>query len=510
MRPFAIFILLAFVGQASAGPNAKTGGSASTAVISSTRFPGDFDWDFDVDFADFLAFVSVFGKTSADADYNPRMDMDGSGAINFADFVAFAGVFGRTYTRPPWAEDRDALIALYHATGGDSWTDRTNWLTNADLSTWHGVTVSNGRVTRLGLGGNNLSGSIPSELGNLFSLQELRLNDNTSLTGTLPQSLTGLTKLSHFQFHNTGLCAPLDGAFQTWLQGIEDTGGSNCSGGGTLSPDRDALIALYHATDGDSWTDKTNWLTDTDLWIWEGVTVSVSDGRVTRLRLTENNLSGSIPAALGNLSNLRSLFLYGNALGGPIPSELGNLSNLRGLVLYGNALSGPIPSELGNLSSLQELSLSVNVLSGPIPSELGNLSNLASLALSDNALSGPIPSELGNLSNLRGLFLGGNELAGPIPPALGDLSHLQALWLYDNALSGPIPSELGNLSNLVHLFLNDNSSLTGTLPHSLTRMTNPKTFHFHNTGLCAPLDGAFQTWLQRIGDSSGSNCASSG
>ena len=53
MRPFAIFVLLAFVGQASAGPNAEMGGSMSTAVISSTRFPGDFDWDFDVDFADF-------------------------------------------------------------------------------------------------------------------------------------------------------------------------------------------------------------------------------------------------------------------------------------------------------------------------------------------------------------------------------------------------------------------------------------------------------------------------
>ena len=162
MRPFAILTLLAFVGQASAGPNAEVSGS-TTAAISSTRFPGDFDWDFDVDFADFLAFALVFGKTSADAGYEARMDMDGSGAIGFADFAMFTTVFGTTYTRPPWASDRDALIALYHATGGDGWTDKTNWLTNVDVSAWHGVTVSDGRVTRLGLYRNNLSGPIPSE-----------------------------------------------------------------------------------------------------------------------------------------------------------------------------------------------------------------------------------------------------------------------------------------------------------------------------------------------------------
>ena len=393
-------ILLAFVLPASADPNAGMGGSTSTAVISSTRFPGDFDWDFDVDFADFLAFVSVFGKTSADADYETRMDMDGSGAIDFADFVTFVGVFGRTYTRPPWAADRDALIALYRATDGDSWTDRTNWLTNTDLSTWHGVTVSGGRVTRLRLEGNNLSGSIPSYLGDLSNLGGL------------------------------------------WLSG--------------------------------------------------------------------NALSGSIPSYLGNLSNLRGLWLSDNALSGSIPSELGNLSNLGALLLSGNALSGSIPSELGNLSNLGELLLSGNALSGPIPSELGNLSNLRDLWLGHNALSGPIPSELGNLSNLRSLLLDHNALTGPIPSELGDLSKLTGLWLHRNALSGSIPFELGKLSNLANLRLDDNVHLTGTLPHSLVGLTRLKSFGFHNTGLCAPLDAPFQTWLQGIEDTSGSNCPGDG
>ena len=80
-------------------------------------------------------------------------------------------------------------------------------------------------LTRLFLGWNQLDGSIPSELGNLTNLTYLGLHDNRSLTGALPQSLIGLTKLEEFKFENAGLCAPSDAAFQMWLQGIEEFNG---------------------------------------------------------------------------------------------------------------------------------------------------------------------------------------------------------------------------------------------------------------------------------------------
>ena len=71
----------------------------SNAMISiHISYPGDFDGDRDVDFSDYLTFISVFGLSSSDANYDARMDMNDDGIINFADFLIFAGVFGTTHS----------------------------------------------------------------------------------------------------------------------------------------------------------------------------------------------------------------------------------------------------------------------------------------------------------------------------------------------------------------------------------------------------------------------------
>ena len=124
----------------------------------------------------------------------------------------------------------------------------------------------------------------------------------------------------------------------------------------TGTSDRAALEALYDATGGAHWTDSTNWKTSAPLGEWYGVTTD-ADGRVTHLDLFESGLSGPIPAALGDLSNLVDLILSYNALTGPIPAALGRLSRLEQLWLGVNDLTGGIPGWLGNLSSLRYLGL---------------------------------------------------------------------------------------------------------------------------------------------------------
>ncbi len=137
---------------------------------------------------------------------------------------------------------------------------------------------------------------------------------------------------------------------------------------------RDVLVALYNATGGANWTNNTNWLTDNDISTWYGV--GVSNGLVTSLKLNLNNLTGDIPAALGNLTNLESLVLVGNSLTGAIPPQLGNLTSLEVLNLSFNQLSGSIPAALGNLTNLKQLWLFKNQLSGEPPEEVRNLPNL--------------------------------------------------------------------------------------------------------------------------------------
>ena len=104
------------------------------------------------------------------------------------------------------------------------------------------------------------------------------------------------------------------------------------------------------------------------------------------------------------------------------------------LELHGNQLSGSIPAELGNLSDLEWLDLNSNQLSGSIPAELGNL-NAWFLFLSNNRLSGGIPAELGNLgSNLLALVLSSNQLSGEIPFEITYLTFLSTIDISYNAL----------------------------------------------------------------------------
>ncbi|MGI8950486.1 MAG: hypothetical protein ACR2FN_02765 [Chitinophagaceae bacterium] len=134
-----------------------------------------------------------------------------------------------------------------------------------------------------------------------------------------------------------------------------------------------ALVDLYDSTNGQNWTNQTNWLTSAPVSTWYGVTTI--SGRVSDIHLADNKLNGYIPSSLHNLHNLIVLVLVYNHLTGNIPPSLGNLSNLQDLGLNGNQLSGNVPSSLGNLSNLHVLTLDQNQLSGNIPSSLGNLSN---------------------------------------------------------------------------------------------------------------------------------------
>lgn len=288
----------------------------------------------------------------------------------------------------------------------------------------------------------------------------------------------------------------------------------------------EALVAFYNATGGDGWTTNTNWLAG-DVSSWHGV--AVSEGHVTQLVLTSNNLVGTLPPDIGNLTDLTNLSLGINQLSGTVPTEIGNLTNLTNLTLSKNELggtlpavisnltslvnlslndnqfTGPIPAEIGNLINVTFLTLSGNQVSGSLPPEIGNMSSLEELRLSLNNLDGPLPVEIGNLTNLTNLSLENNQFSGPIPDEIGNLTSLQYLTLRFNQLSGPLPAEIGNLTTLIGIFVDGNAQLMGSLPATLTNLTQLGFLYFSGTNLCEPTDTAFQMWLQGIQDVRSSN-----
>ena len=212
-----------------------------------------------------------------------------------------------------------------------------------------------------------------------------------------------------------------------------------------LEMEREALIAFYNATGGDNWTRNDNWCSDKPVREWYGI-ITNEYGRVCMLNIPSKNLSGSIPAELGNLSSLKQLDLKNNQLSGSIPAELGNLSTIEVLDLSENQLSGSIPAELGNLSSLINLYLEGNQLTGSIPAELGNLSTLKRLYLKGNQLTGSIPAELGNLSTIEVLNLSENQLSGSIPAEIVRLTNLETMSLCWNYLTGELPSGIDKMN----------------------------------------------------------------
>jgi hypothetical protein len=181
---------------------------------------------------------------------------------------------------------------------------------------------------------------------------------------------------------------------------------------------------------------------------------------LTQLSLDNNHLSGPIPPELGNLTELREIFLHLNELSGPIPKQLGNLHKLLFLSLHSNKLFGTVPTELGALGNqLKILSLRNNLLDGPIPSELGRLSGLTTFFLDSNRLNGTIPSSLGQLNLSASFFLSNNNLSSSLPSTLSRLKQATETLGLPGSQS---PSWLQNFTKLAYLELGSAQAASDT------------------------------------------------
>jgi RHS repeat-associated protein len=253
------------------------------------------------------------------------------------------------------------------------------------------------------------------------------------------------------------------------------------------------LRQFYYATNGDNWANNANWLQHTTLdsvATWYGV--SVAGGDVTALALNNNNLQGTLPACLSELSALQTILLASNQLQDGLPGEWSQLGQLQVLSLSFNQLVGKLPRSWGQLAQLQSLYLDSNQLTGILPVEWGQLSQLQVLQLGQNDLSGTLPPEWGQLRSLQSILLTDNELIGTLPVEWGQLASLQQAYFTTNQLSGTLPAEWGQLAQLQGLYL-DSNQLTGSLPGSWSHLTQVQTIQLRNNSLTGTLPA---TWSQ--------------
>lgn len=243
-----------------------------------------------------------------------------------------------------------------------------------------------------------------------------------------------------------------------------------------------ALVAFYYATDGDQWTNNTNWL-DGPVSSWHGV--HLQGDRVSAINMYDNGLNGYLPQDLEQLTQLQALEIWSSSLSGGIPEIFGQMPEFYQITLEECGLTGEIPSSLGNCPNLGRINLDNNNLTGSIPSSIAACSELIMLNVGGNDLSGPFPEVIQSFPNLAQLTLSDNNFSGPVPEWIASITELYWLFLQGNNFSGPAPF-LGNKPNLMQLNISSNP-LTGNLEDILGFYPNLQYGNIDNTNISGVL-----------------------
>ncbi|KAL3941508.1 MAG: hypothetical protein SGBAC_004154 [Bacillariaceae sp.] len=226
---------------------------------------------------------------------------------------------------------------------------------------------------------------------------------------------------------------------------------------------------------------------------WYGVTCN-SRGQVEKIKLPNNQLSGSIPPELALLKDsLLYLELYNNYIhnaGEFGNSFLGEMTNLQYLYLGQTFFENDgVPPELSKLSNLVELDISFTSWFGPLTSNpWSRLTNLEYLVMNGNVFNTTLPEELVRLPKLRYLYMVDSFVKGDLE-WVSRMPAIRELWIDHNPLSTRIPESLSRASTLAS-FSAGNCGLTGAIPASLGSLARTmKHLWLNNNALSSDIPG---------------------
>jgi len=412
----------------------------------------------------------------------------------------------------------EALVALYKSTDGDIWESNSGWnVTNTPCS-WYGVSCNGGHVSRLNLRSNKLTGSIPSELGNLTQLTWLELPynkltgsiptelgnltqlmwldlDSNKLTGSIPTELGNLSQLMYLDLQNNKLCGEIP---------VELKNRSNI-----VLPDRykaNLKLDNNHLIAYDSsliaWLDSRNPGWETTQTSCSGffttpiVKVAENSGTVTLTVQRNGDINGTLEIDYATREDsARQGHDYIGATG--TLYWVGGDSTDKSFTITINDDSHSEINETFTMTLIdpvsgESLDNAIIIIEDNEPADCAAVTEIpyveceALVALYNSTNGAKWRRNTGwNVTNtpcswygvscsgghISRLNLRSNKLTGSIPTELGNLTQLTRLNLSANKLTGSIPTELGNLTQLTKIYLYNNQ-LCGEIPVELKKRYN--------------------------------------
>ncbi|KAG1362576.1 receptor-like protein EIX2 [Cocos nucifera] len=413
-----------------------------------------------------------------------------------------------------------------------------------NLHNLHGLDLSDNQITReifpnlanlshlehLHMAWNKISGNIPESIGNLIQLRVLDLLGN-EISGVIPEFIGNLMHLRVLDLSNNEIKGEIPEFIENLIQlRVLDLSYNEIKGEIPRSIGNLCKLTLLNIRSNSI----TGELVDT-IESWSACIKNRLDGRnsvqgLRALSVGYNNLSGTIPQTLSQLSTLQGLDLASNSFTGHLTEDhFANLTRLYYLDLSYNSFQvsrhwvppfnaryvemcschlGPkFPTWLQTQTNLESLSLCENNISDGFPTWFWDLKNIHSLNVSHNSMTGQLPTSLRgqqyevfdvssnkfhgpipelNTSNLYTMILSNNSFSGPIPLSFAKATNLGFFILSHNHINGSIPQFLCNLSSLQVLDISNNN-LSGGVRLFFSSMDSLEVLDLSNNGLFGEL-----------------------
>ena len=271
-----------------------------------------------------------------------------------------------------------------------------------------------------------------------------------------------------------------------------------------------ALVDLYDSTDGQNWFVNTNRDTDTDVCTWYGITCMNiwNQDRVIWIDLSSNNLVGTLPAVLSDLTELQRFILDFNDLWGTLSSDRSAWTHIHTFSLKGMNNNSNLPlvgwslpsSWSARWNTIKDFTITDNRINGPLPTAWSNWSVIEEFNVWGNQLNWQLPVQFSSRwPTIKKFSVNNNQFVWPLPTAWSNWSVIEDFNISFNPLNAQLPSAWWTWWGTIKEFMATNSQLQGTLPLSWNAWwSSIKYFGVNINNLMGTLPSSWSSWGGKI------------